>query len=282
MILRALLATLLALALAAPAQAATQVQTVQGRIFYSAAVTDQAVHFSELAVATAEPGSIVSIYCEHCPDKGKKRHVPASGLLSFQPFLGTGTTAADVQITDREGRTLSLEFDHEFASLQVTLHFECFNPGSNDVVSCLTKCPPRGSPIAPDSPCVNAYGRPRLDHAGETDLIDYTEHGSIFDQLALTKMPRGASVLVLCRNPGHTLHNCPFYVKAFAQRHHRVSVAGALGHIRLKPGTIVDLWLTQGQETADVLEFTVRPKRLPRVQKLCVAPTLTVPGRCPH
>ncbi len=279
-----LAAALLALALAVPAaRAATTVQTVQGKVFYRADVEGDTAHFNELVVASAEPGSVVALFCEHCPDRGKRRKVPPSGLVSFKAFAATGATAATVQIFDPEGRTLSLLFDHQRGSLKFRLFWDCFLPGSNDSVSCTTKCPAEGQPLPPASPCVNAYQRPRIAAAGETDLINYGAAGSVFERLALTKMPPGSSVLAVCYLPGarNLVGNCPFYVKALAPRARRVDIARALRHVRLRPRTVLDVWLVKSNEIGDVLRFTIRRNRLPSVRKLCATPAETAARRCP-
>src|SRR5262249_53888579 len=146
--------------------------------------------------------------------------------------------------------------------------FNCWQLNPDTQIPCTTDCPDGVTPTSPADPCATANTRTRLDHAGVQDNLSYGTDGTKFIKLTLSHMPKGSTLLVSCgRN--NLVDNCPGYLTALLPRNGRVDVARHLGHRRLKPGTTLDLWLYKPDYISDVLRYTIRRDRLPKVEHLC-------------
>ncbi len=97
-------------------------------------------------------------------------------------------------------------------------------------------------------------------------------------ELEAQDVPAGARVHVRCRGRG-----CPFRTRTrFAgQETREVVLHRFFGRSRLRPGAVVEVWITRPGAIGKVTRYSVRRNaRLPRRQILCVSPGAARPRAC--
>jgi hypothetical protein len=280
--LRSLLAAALLVLAAAPSAHAANIFTVPGRLFFGGDIvrSGDAV-FHEMTLVTATPGATVMFDCPACRPGSRSYTVPASGLVDFGAFRLPKSQPLAITLNDPSGSRKVFNYELD-ANRKFHRAIHCFVPSSAAEVSCRTPCSP-GSVSTPEfvDRCAAASRHTRIAAAREHDVISYNAKGSRFVELRLSRIPSGANVLITCTYK-RTLGGgtCPFVADAVVPRGHSANLAYHLGNVRLKVGTILDLWLTRGDQISDVVRFKIRRDRLPKASKLCVGPSQTAPGPC--
>ena len=282
-VLLLLAATIAALSALAPAgaRADTEVPVVQGRMIWQFDTFSSYNRISEMTLVTAEPGATTYVDCL-CADN-KVRTVPASGVVNYKVPIRLHKGVL-MQIVVQETPQREMVVGVTYGKDHLKTDFTCWqidpDPAKDVVVPCYTNCPDGVAPASPTDPCATANTRTRIDHAGVRDSLSYGSDGTKFVKLTVSKMPQGSTLLVFCDRNGLS-GNCPAYLTPLLPHGGRVDVARHLRHARLSPGTQLELWLYKPNYISDVLRYTIRRNRLPKVERLCLTPAQDDPSRCP-
>jgi hypothetical protein len=94
-------------------------------------------------------------------------------------------------------------------------------------------------------------------------------------RLLLRALPAGARVRLRCRGRG-----CPFARRRVPTRAGAANAGRHLAGARLRPGTVLELRVTAAGAPAQVLRYTIRRGKRPRLTRLCRPPGARALGRC--
>ena len=112
-------------------------------------------------------------------------------------------------------------------------------------------------------------------------LISYTwsfppgSSSAAATELTVSPLPRGGSVVVICRGGG-----CPFSMRRFAPRDGRVVLAPTFRHNPLHPGATLQLEALAPNRVGKVDIFGIRSGQNVTVVQQCLPPGTTRPARC--
>ncbi len=93
--------------------------------------------------------------------------------------------------------------------------------------------------------------------------------------LSVAGVPAGASVQLRCHG-----HGCPGTRRTVTVRNGKADIHRVLKRRHLRPGAVLEVWVTRADMIGKVRRFKVRRSHVPSAQTLCVAPGATTPARC--
>jgi len=94
-------------------------------------------------------------------------------------------------------------------------------------------------------------------------------------RLTFSDVPSGGTVRVLCTGTG-----CPFKSKSFKVSRQKATATKAFKDRRLRPGAVIEVRITARDTMGKVVRYTMRRRRSPSTQLLCLTPGTTTPARC--
>jgi hypothetical protein len=140
-----------------------------------------------------------------------------------------------------------------------------------------TALPPSAiTPVVPPVvPVVPAVPIPALNppitarwHAGSSTKVRQLDVGNV---------PSGATVKVTCRTRAK---GCAFTTKTAKVSGAKAQLAALFKQRKLKPGAKVEISITAPLSVGKFVRFTIRKKKTPKIEQLCIAPGAMSPGRC--
>jgi hypothetical protein len=276
---------------AAPAETVQSV-VVRARVFYGFNAKRTSTRFTSMGVYNAKPRTRVTVACRpgggrtSCGVSAADLAVPRAGLLDFSRFvrgrLRPGD-ALDVTMVEAEGRRKLITMTaRPLAVPQRQQH--CFGSDGSEI-ACTVGCVV-GTIVPPGDPCEDAgvririkRWRPSRPHGLRYDWFTrWTKKTTRFTTLRLQGLLEGMNVVLICL-PGPA-STCPFGARLLTPRRGRIEIAHAIRRMRFLPGVRLDLKLVKTNMTSEVLRFTIRHKRKPRLEKLCQAPADPEPHEC--
>ena len=279
----AVLAVLIALLGAASAHAATvSVPSVKGRVLYEYRYYGNNILVTQAVVVGAPKGTEVDFVFA-------KAHyhatVDASGVYNFKtvlPKLGHPGTVWSFTLTNptRHARTST----YTARSRRPPLAKRTCSDASGEI-DCLAHCPTGRDYVDPytDDPCATANDFAHLPHSSVADDFRGNRKYTQVKQLEVSRVPHGATVVVLCHGTKSNGTDCPFFLRAATpSTAGKVNVARIVGAYKFHPRVQLSIWVLRGVSPGDVVRYTFRSGKLPRFEQLCMpATSLTLtPKRC--
>jgi hypothetical protein len=130
--------------------------------------------------------------------------------------------------------------------------------------------PPPAPAVAPPPALMSPFPVVRLQGRVLSDGVRVTA--------LIVHAPAGARVRGVCRG---RRHGCPRRSIVQRSRSPRTAVRLRLLERRLRPGAVIEVFVTQPQAIGKYVRFRVTRGRAPSRRDLCVAPAGAVPARCP-
>ena len=103
----------------------------------------------------------------------------------------------------------------------------------------------------------------------------FTTGWTTVQQLNVTKIPAGGTVEVLCNGGG-----CPFGSRTFSPSGRTLRLEPSLKGSRLRPGTTLELLITDTNRVGKVATFTIHAGSLHTLAEQCLPPGATGPSHC--
>jgi hypothetical protein len=100
---------------------------------------------------------------------------------------------------------------------------------------------------------------------------------TLVKKLVVLAAPAPASIRVACTGKKQ---GCPFKVKTLAAKRSSTTLTKLFTKAKLKPGAVIEIRVTQPGTIGKVFRFTMRKKKVPKAQTLCIAPGATKPTAC--
>jgi len=95
-------------------------------------------------------------------------------------------------------------------------------------------------------------------------------------QLRVRDAPVGATVRVLCRE-----RKCRFRKHSVKTgKNGGATLTRLFKRRKVRVGTVIEVRITAPNAVGRVVRYTIRPRKLPKVRSLCLAPGASKPGRC--
>ena len=98
---------------------------------------------------------------------------------------------------------------------------------------------------------------------------------STASELTVTRIPHGGKVKAICNGGG-----CPFAQRTFAARRGRVDLAPAFKGHALRSGATLVIEVIAANQVGKVETFKIRGGEPPAVNRECLPPGTSRPGRC--
>jgi len=98
---------------------------------------------------------------------------------------------------------------------------------------------------------------------------------STASELTVTRIPHGGKVKAICNGGG-----CPFAQRTFAARRGRVDLAPAFKGHALRSGATLVIEVIAANQVGKVETFEIRGGQPPAVNRECLPPGTSRPGRC--
>jgi hypothetical protein len=129
-------------------------------------------------------------------------------------------------------------------------------------------CPPLPQPAPPPPPA-------KID-SGVSFNWTANRRWTLNSRLSVRDVPPGAAVSLHCRGRG-----CPGSRRVVTvSKSGRADAHRVLRHRRLRPGAVLELWVTRADMIGKVLRFHVRRGHTPSWKVLCLPPGARAPARC--
>jgi 6-phosphogluconolactonase (cycloisomerase 2 family) len=217
-------------------------------------------------------------YSAGAPAHGVLGGIQPDGTVSYSPFNGfTGADSFNFSATETVVANPAGTGPHPSASITSDSlpFFLDVAPAAPTTTTNTT--PGAGTPQPGGSTPQPAPATPRISVKISANWIP-GETFTRVKQLKTAKLPSGAAVQLRCK--GGKKKGCPFSSKKVKAVAGVANFLALLRKAKLRPGAVVEIWITRPFNVGQVSRFTVQKKKSPKRSTLCLTPGSLSPSRC--